>query len=280
MLSITKKIAIAASLVAFCSGQLYASDLADPAKMETLERQRQAIAAVVYNPEVLEKVLEKASMSVNPATFHLVCRFWKQTMDAKNHPEERQLFKKQGFFMKRCMKIWWNNEGSGTSLGQFYNGQLVYKRGTPEAKITLFSSLEDPFKGTLDLSAFGDTGNYLVITTDEERFREIRGKNENKVVILSMLRQVVEEESKKDPNHPLSKFLAGWDKKAKVGLFYKWGNADLTRIDYLTTATLSEISSRNLFENWSGTRSCTMSGAVWVVRSPLMHYVCVFCKPK
>ena len=69
--------------------------------------------------------------------------------------------------------------------------------------------------------------------------------------------------------------------KSPVVLLWRWGNDDnLTRVDSLTDATMSQISSRNLYENWRiGRASRVVRGGV-AGRAARRMFSCQFFEPK
>jgi hypothetical protein len=128
----------------------------------------------------------------------------------------------------------------------------------------------------LNLSTCGDTGNYLVITTDVERFFKVGGDNQNRTVILIALRQSIEQEINAAAK-PFASIMPGWDAaKAPVGIFWRRGNAPETSwFDYLTTSSLSSISSENLFENWKKRICECVNRVTWcytAMRGVLSHF--------
>ena len=135
----------------------------------------------------------------------------------------------------------------------FKNGVLRYTDPvTQEVKDVPFSALTNPYKGTFSLTKFGDRSEYLVITTDVQRFFKVGGRNEKKAVVLVSLRQVIEEQLGKSAA-PFAPVMAGWDiAKARMGIFWRSGNnVNLSEYDYLTSASLASISSENLHKNWA-----------------------------
>lgn len=150
-------------------------------------------------------------------------------------------------FMQRCMNTYWES--------RFYNGVLRYTPTDGSAGVTLkFADLNE--EGTFDLSACGNTGQYLVITTSMDRFFQIQGENIHKTVILVTPRSFVEQGINTSPSHPFAAHMAGWDvDKAPVGMFWRWANfTNLTWVDYLTNADMFKISSVNLYGNWEASR--------------------------
>jgi hypothetical protein len=88
------------------------------------------------------------------------------------------------------------------------------------------------------------------------QFFKVREENENKTVIGIMPCYRILQEIKDSPKHPFFPLMATLDPdKASVILFWRWGNdTNLTWFDYLTTASVDDISSKNLYENWTSGR--------------------------
>lgn len=255
MLSITKRIAIATSLVAFYSGSLYASDLTER------ERERPTINSL--NNDILRFVIKDVCTVTNPRCLTSVSKLWFSLIRERENPEEKikggelkvknLRYVNMYPFMKSCMVSCWEN--------LFYNGVLEYEPGNGGETLSVpFAKLKET-NGTFDISAGGQR---VILTTNIHRFFTIGGENEGLTVIGVFPRFVVEDESKKPENntYPLSTLLAQGDPDlAPVHMVFRWGNFDdLTWIDSLTTSTVRQISSRSLFENrqMTGTGWCVM----------------------
>lgn len=255
MFRITKKIAIAASIVAFCSGQSnvigFASDVAE------LKPGRQVASTKIGTPdprfekelptELMHIILAEASKDTKPVYLASVCKSWHCLMREKKGTlmyQDDLTFAALNPLMKECMNIWWTE--------RFKNGILRYTPPGGKELSLRFSDLENVCKGTFDLANCGNTANNLVITTDVERFFKIGEENLNKAVILIALRQLVEQEINSSAKH-FKPLMDSWDvSKAPVGIFWRWGGEhSLSFFDYITASSLSVLSSKNLFENWS-----------------------------
>lgn len=273
MFSLTKKIALAASLLVFCSGQLLASDIEGSA-LENGKRKSTEMVAITGVPDpgfqdrlpngVMQMFLAKASKGTNPRHLASVCRHWYDIMREDKLPEETLKYSAMNPFMQECMRIYWEQ--------RFYNGALIFRPNieSDEGMIKLnVSALANPYCGTFDLTQCVNqendrTSDFLVITTDEDQFFKVRAENTDKVVILIALRHLLEQKIYSKVKHPFTRLLAGWDAdKAPVGIFWRWGiDADLTLVDYLTTASLKNVSSKNLYENWKKTAGGRYGGLV------------------
>ena len=279
MFKYTKKIVIAASLLAFYSGQLYAMN-PDGTDDEDNQPKRTAVVATTGTPEsqhgiirdVLKLIFAEASKSTHPRRLAAVCRHWNSVM-RENSPVNRMgvPYANLNPFMQACMNTYWEN--------RFYNGVLQYNPPQNGAIQDLrFSDLDDPFKGTFNLQGCGNVAGDLVITTDPERFFKIRGENEDRVVILIALRHLIEQAINSTEAHPLVSVMDSWNAdEAPAGIFWRWGNyQDLTWFDYLTVRSWAEISSTNLFENWKkrrrGRGECAVSARTWMrCAGPCFH---------
>jgi hypothetical protein len=109
-----------------------------------------------------------------------------------------------------------------------------------------FSSLSNPLEGTFDLSEYGDTGQYLSISTGYRKGK--KAGNASKVEVWIVPKFVVEREVSSSARH-LAPILRSFT--SPLGLFWTsggWDNMDW--YDYLTSSSFEEISSENLYENY------------------------------
>lgn len=228
---------IATSVVLLMSGA------ADLFAMEPLEDESKV--TISHMPkDVTKLILAEASKDVNPRRLVSVCKSWYNIIRKNNSPQRAELhYSTMNPFMKESMNTYWEN--------LFYNGVLKYTPTDDGQTVSLkFSDLNED--GTFDLSACGNKDRYLVITTKMDRFFKVGEENENKVVVLITPRYLVEQRITASPTHPVAALMADGDPdKAPMNMFWRWGNdTNLTDVDYLTTASAREISSRNLYENW------------------------------
>ncbi len=136
------------------------------------------------------------------------------------------------------------------SANPVLDGELVY---TDKGKKTQFK-IKDLVKkdGSIDLSnpIFGDSSEYLRITTDPEKFFNI-DENGKRLIILIAPRFLIEEKigSSAKTFEPI---MAKWNEAdAPIGIFYRmeyWKN--VSWYYYLTTKNIISISKNNLYENW------------------------------
>jgi hypothetical protein len=119
--------------------------------------------------------------------------------------------------------------------------------------ITLpIAKLANPLEGTFDLSPCGDTGKYLRIATG---FRK-DVKKDSKLEIWFTPRFLVEKELNASASH-FQPIFGKWDARNAVGIFWSWSNDALKKFDYLTTQTMDDLGSKNLYEKWrSGAAAC------------------------
>ncbi len=181
-------------------------------------------------------------MGVKPSTLQLVCKEWYHIIRPKNN-----------ILKDKYIKAWHGVTPQNEKTSeQFLNGALIYRpvHTSEECNISIkFSASIAPFNKMFNLSKCGDADKDLVITTDPSVFFSER---EDKIVILITLHSLAKK--KLDTTcAPFKPIMKGWNEgTAPVGLFWRLGGwADLTWYDYLTSSSLSDISSRNLFENWS-----------------------------
>jgi hypothetical protein len=198
-------------------------------------------------------ILEEASRYTKPGDMRLVCKDWQKTIDpiVRSEVEKEKPYKE-----KRLLSQKWLQEQYGVfGDDQFLNGKLVYKPkknsndGMIEWKI---SDLRNPFAGQFDLSKCGDAGKYIAIITGFRR--EKVKENKDRVEVWLAPRALIEKFRHSTAKH-FEEILTTWDgKTAPLGVFYTWGNwENLEWYDYLTDKTPSQISSKNLFQNWQRT---------------------------
>jgi hypothetical protein len=203
--------------------------------------------------DVTEYLLNEIIKDVNPRCLTPVCKSWysfireadvnADQIAELHYSATNILHLTMNPFMKKCMHTYWDN--------LFYNGNLRYTPTDGGQAVSLkFSDLKD---GTFDLSKCGDAGKYLVITENIARFFNV---GEDKTLVGIMPCHRVLQEIKDLPEHPFFPLKATLDPdKASVLLFWRDGdNTNLKRFDYLITASVRDISSRNLYENWVGGR--------------------------
>ncbi|MCE3231158.1 MAG: hypothetical protein K0R52_1086 [Alphaproteobacteria bacterium] len=144
---------------------------------------------------------------------------------------------------------------------RFLNGALIY---TPAQgnKVTLpIAKLANPLEGTFDLSQCGDTGKYLRIATGYRK----DVKNDRKVEIWFTPRFLVESNLKASASH-FQPIFGKWDARNAVGIFWSRSNDALKDFDYLTTQTMDELGSENLYDKWRASMwlhrmdVCTLTG--------------------
>jgi TPR repeat protein/ankyrin repeat protein len=130
---------------------------------------------------------------------------------------------------------------------RFLNGALIYKPNkNGVGMVTLpIAKLANPLEGTFDLSTCGDTGKYLRIATGYRK----DVKNDSKVEIWFTPRFLVESNLKASACH-FQPIFGKWDARNAVGIFWSWSNDALKHFDYLTTQTMDQIGSENLYEKW------------------------------
>jgi hypothetical protein len=272
MLNMTKKIAIAASLVAFCSGPFDAvgTEIEDGDQRRSLTSvppQDPDLINHVLNKDTMQLILYKASENTTPYGLASVCKHWFNFMGKVEELPKLVM----NPFMKNCRQIFWGN--------QFYNGILHYTPIDGSAKISLrFSDIKD---GTFDLSACGNAPQQLVITTRMDLFFEIEGGNKDKLVTGIVPYHWVEKAIKANPSHHFAKVFANWNPdKAPLGIFWRWGNDDPAYFDYLTNEMLADISSRNLFENWLSPARLAVVGIPAMMRHVRLSFFMFIFEPK
>ena len=281
MFRITKKIAIVTSLMAFCSGYFDAYGSSSNEELEVFSNRQIVVVSnekvrqlgdEVTGPaderfqagipaDVMRLIFKKASMNTVPTDLQLVCRHWRDSMRKKEKATPGIKFSALNAFMQECMYIYWKE--------RFRNGFLSCKSAAGEEIRLKVSDPEVVVNGTFDLATCGNAVNYLVITTDVEQFFKVREGNEDKVVILIALRQLVEQEIESSAKS-FQDIMDGWDvSKAPVGIFWRWGNdVDSGLFDYLIVSSLSVLSAKSLFENWStlGTHTHNTTHKLWRIR--------------
>ncbi len=211
-----------------------------------------------------KQILYFASQHTNPSVLRLVCQEWKAIIDKKDNPNNNQggnlSYSSIGPVWKECMKASW---GVVTSEDEkifqiILNGELVYRpdphsyKGMIKLKILDFAH---PFKGTFDLSACGDTASYFRITKNLSDFFAVENENPKGNILIAP-RFLIDKYISTTATQ-FAQILERWNKdKAPVGIFWRWSDVkNLSLFDYLTSATLSDIASKNLYDNWRAARS-------------------------
>ncbi len=161
------------------------------------------------------------------------------------------------------------------SANPVLDGKLEYTMDNGEKKQFKIMDLvkED---GSIDLSnkeVFGDSSQYLLITTAPEAFFRIV-ENGQRLVILIAPKFLIDEII----GSSLSTFqaiMANWKEvHAPIGIFYRrecWN--DLRRYNYLTSANLISISKNNLYEN---SKQTTKKEVVYCTSDVLQKISCLF----
>ncbi|MBA3814031.1 MAG: hypothetical protein H0X26_06030 [Alphaproteobacteria bacterium] len=117
--------------------------------------------------------------------------------------------------------------------------------------ITLkISDLINPLEGTFCLSEYGDTGKYLSISTGHRKGN--KPENYEKLEICLAPKFTIAKNVKLSADY-LQPIMGDWNEEtAPIGIFWTLGACETSDgYDYLTNKPLNNISSKNLFENWS-----------------------------
>jgi hypothetical protein len=153
-------------------------------------------------------------------------------------------------------QAWYGVVGHEEIYQQFLNGTLIYRPNpqSDEGMIQLkISDLLNPLEGTFDLSKCGDMGKYLSISTGYRK--GMKAENGNKLEIWLAPRFMVEKKLKSSASH-LQPIMYNWrEDTAPIGILWSWGGwNDLSWYDYLTSQYVTDISSKNLYDNWTASR--------------------------
>lgn len=137
------------------------------------------------------------------------------------------------------------------SANPVLDGDLVYTDKDKKRSFKIMSLIKNDW--CMDLSnknIFGDSSNYLLITTAPEAFFRIV-EDSIRLVILIAPKFLIEEKIETTAKTFLP-IMANWkEAQAPIGIFYRmerWN--DLNWFDYLTTDDMLTISKNNLYENW------------------------------
>jgi hypothetical protein len=267
MFSITKKIALAASLLALYPGQFVAFGSNNNNDVDGAESalKRLAIAqpkqvAVAGNLVPTSNVYQEARL-VKPVIHMIAERAAYQFLlenDNKSLSALARVCKDLRMHLKtqigtidtRCWKAFNGMKPQDEALLETFRNMTLLYRPDPasdEGMIPLsIPKACNPFEYTFDLSTCGDRAQYVRITTSVEEFFKVGGPNKDRVVIL-----IHPFGSIKKRHADKFKDVKEWSPEAPVDIFWRWGNdANLTRHDYLTTCSLEVISAENLYENW------------------------------
>ena len=206
---------------------------------------------------IKKQILILASQYTNPDVLRCVCKEWREIIDEdtpSNSQDGPHSYASIGPCWKEWMKASWSVTLENEAICQtFLNGKLVYRPNpdSDEGMIKLsISDFANPLKGT-----FGFTARSLRITTDLSVFFAVENENP-KVNILIAPRFLINKYISTTATQ-FAQILEHWDKDmAPVGIFWRWsGDEDLSRFDYLTSGTLDDIASNNLYENWRAGRA-------------------------
>lgn len=209
-----------------------------------------------------------ASMGTRPSDLRLVCSEWRNIINYGALEGEVVQYKIIGRVWKDCIHAFYGVQGHENLLNTILNAAIIYRPhpSSDDKMVRLsFSDLKNPFNGTFDLSVCGNDANYLVITTDVNRFFKIKEEeNQYRIVVLIALRQMIEQKINSLAK-PFAPIMTGWDAaKAPVGLFWRWSydSDDVTSWDYLITSSLTAISSRRIIDHW-GLRKAARPCGCW-----------------
>ncbi len=159
--------------------------------------------------------------------------------------------------------IWWRAKNGIIGHEEFYqrflNGELIYRpiSDSEDGVVTRkVSDLKNPLDGTFDLSQCGRAGNHLLVTTDPSVFFARLGE----LIVVGVFLHCFAKKKIDTEAAPLKLIMDNWNgEAAPVGIFWRWGVWDnLEWYDYLTSASLVEISSKDLYENWNRSLSVLM----------------------
>ena len=158
--------------------------------------------------------------------------------------------------MPSWQAAWYGVVGHEEIYQQFLNGTLIYKPNpqSDEGMIQLkISDLLNPLEGTFDLSGCGDTSKYLSISTGYRK--GMKAENGNKLEIWLATRFMVKKKLNSSASH-LQPIMNAWDPEtAPIGILWSWGGwNDLSWYDYHIQSGDNEISSKNLYDNWTEAR--------------------------
>jgi hypothetical protein len=137
------------------------------------------------------------------------------------------------------------------SANPVLDGDLVYTDKDEKRFFKIMSLIKNDW--CMDLSSkniFGDSSNYLLITTAPEAFfRIVDGSI--RLVILIAPKFLIEEKIETTAKTFLP-IMANWnEEQAPIGIFYRMERCnDLNWFDYLTTDDMLTISKNSLYENW------------------------------
>src|SRR5260221_1306508 len=110
MFRITKKIIIAAGMLAFCSGQFNAFGSETDEILEGKPRSPFVIAntedsdpTTINHMKAMRSILKEASKDTNPRSLATICKYWHSIMREKNVPQGELHYSTMNPFMKECM---------------------------------------------------------------------------------------------------------------------------------------------------------------------------------
>jgi hypothetical protein len=238
--SMTKKVVVAAGMLALCSGQFTAfgsgitNDELDGKSSKQLvsANTNSSDSAPIIPVDVMKLIFSEVCKSTDPLCLEFVCKHWQNIMNYPAFKEDIMIINKP-FQLKK----------------QFYNGVLRWTSPDDGTVVTKkFSDYKNG--GMVDIADCGNMGNcwaiYIGLAGMDSAF-EVGGKNDRKLVLLIILPQEAKKGVK--PGHPLASLVAQFNAENPI-MLWRDGNDPITSFDHLITADMKIISDRNLFENW------------------------------
>ena len=258
MFSFTKKIVVAAVMLAVCSGQVVASTPHDGNNESVPQRAFYTVTKTEGNTQirfqdglpsdVFKLIFEYASKAgADPRNLEVVCKYWYQSMrynipnlgarpnDSEGIPYTTKL---NDVFMEECMRR--------CREGTVSRAILIYIKGEPDEKHIRFSEFKN---GVADLTGCSVAdliggcsmeNDRQVYTTSIEKFFEVGGMNKNRLVMFI------------GPCHLVQAHLPVSEKKpSMVVILWRLGDDEnKSSFDYLAERSIKELGAEDFYENW------------------------------
>ena len=234
MFSITKKLALAASIMALYSGQFvaFASNNNNDVDGAESSLKRLTIAPAptqttlggVVKPNKIQ-ILTLAASDENtaPGNLRLVCWEWRNIIDGLiNKEDKNRKFVDQHPIWQKLIRVAYGGLGHDADWNTILNGELVYKPNpdSDEGIIRLkISDLYNPFAESFDLSGCGDVGQHLSISMGLRKGKKDSNKNKSEIWLIP--RSLAMQKLEGNASY-LKGTMGQWRAEIPVAVIFNW----------------------------------------------------------
>lgn len=199
MFTITKKLAIAASIMALYSGQFVAFASDNEKGVDGIEPSLPMHAIVqapalktfgrVVKPNKIQIfTLAASDENTAPGNLRLVCREWRDIIDGLiNKEDKNRKYVDQHPIWQKLIRVAYGGLGHDADWNTIFNGELVYKPN-PDSDVGMkrlkISDLPNPFAGSFDLSGCGDADKYLSISMGLRKGKKDSSKDKSEIWLI------------------------------------------------------------------------------------------------